>query len=102
MSLVRALLVAEISEMFVFSQNGAWYEPDGFFQGSDEGSMGEGLSRFLTSQVLLSHGISTKVVSNFWVTTFWLNGTEETMSIRRLTTSSPTSLLAALLRSYTI
>jgi hypothetical protein len=60
--------------MFMFSQNGAWHEPNGFFQNSDEGSMGEGLSRFLSSQVLLSHGISTKVVSNFWVTALWLNG----------------------------
>lgn len=50
--LCRYLLVSEVTEMFMLAQNRGWFAPDG----SNEGSAGEGLSRFLASQFLVSIG----------------------------------------------
>ncbi len=44
---LRYLLVAEIVEIFMLAQNTGW------FQDGDEGSKGEGLSRFLSGQFLV-------------------------------------------------
>ena len=71
--LVRSLLVAEVSEMFMFSQNGGWFEPDGFFQGSNEGSKGEGLSRFLTVQLKVANGLGDVPEPGYAVSSKWLN-----------------------------
>jgi hypothetical protein len=73
-TLVRYLLVSEVSEMFMFSQNGGWHEPDGFFQNSDEGSMGEGLSRFLGTQFLIAKGLGSAPPLGYAVSYLWING----------------------------
>lgn len=50
-SVIRYLLVTEMVEQFMRSQNKGWYG-----QGT-EGSQGEGLSRFLGAQFLLANGL---------------------------------------------
>ena len=45
----------------------------GWFAGSDEGSKGEGLSRFLGLQFLLLHHLATSTPDRFGVTADWLN-----------------------------
>lgn len=47
---LRYLLIAEVTEIFMMTQNQGW------FQGSNEGSKGEGLSRFLSGQFLAETG----------------------------------------------
>ena len=47
---LRYLLIAEVTEIFMMTQGRGW------FQGSDEGSKGEGLSRFLSGQFLAMNG----------------------------------------------
>ena len=51
-TLVRYLLVSEVTEMFMLAQSRGWFAPDG----SNEQSCGEGLSRFLAEQFLVSTG----------------------------------------------
>jgi hypothetical protein len=46
--MLRYLMVAEITEIFMMAQGIGW------FQGGDEGSKGEGLSRFLSCQFLVT------------------------------------------------
>jgi hypothetical protein len=53
LTLVRYLLVAEVTEMFMLAQDRGWFAPDG----SNEGSAGEGLSRFLSSRFLVAKGL---------------------------------------------
>jgi len=64
---VRYLLVAEVTEIFMSAQDRGW------FAGSDEGSKGEGLSRFLSLQFLLAHSLADSTPSGFGVTANWLN-----------------------------
>jgi hypothetical protein len=65
--LVRYLLVSEVVEMFMLAQNGGWYGDD------NEGSAGEGLSRFLAAQFLIANGLGVTepgfALANSWMTT---------------------------------
>jgi len=70
---VRYLLVSEVTEMFMESM-GARAEQSSFFQGADEGSMGEGLSRFLGVRFQIANGLGSVPPSGFGVTRLWLNG----------------------------
>jgi hypothetical protein len=70
---VRYLLVAEVTEMLMASQNAGWFEQSSFFQGADEGSMGEGLSRFLGMQFQIAIGLGGVPPSGFGVVPIWLN-----------------------------
>ena len=69
---IRFLLVAEVVEMFMASQGDTWYQSTSAFHGADEGSKGEGLSRFLSVQFLLTRGIAEHFAS-FDVVKTWLN-----------------------------
>ncbi len=51
LDLVRYLLVSELTEMFMLAQNKGW------FGAGNEGSAGEGLSRFLAGQFLIANGL---------------------------------------------
>ncbi|MFE7375672.1 hypothetical protein ACFU6E_13390 [Bacillus cereus] len=69
--LVRYLLVAEVTEMFMMAQKNNI--PDSCWFGIDqEGSAGEGLSRFLGAQFLAIKGLNTDIsifsTSNDWMT----------------------------------
>jgi hypothetical protein len=66
--LVRFIVVAEVVEQFMASQNIGW------FQGGDEGSKGEGLSRFLAVQSNIANGLSPNMFPEFNVVSLWLNG----------------------------
>ena len=70
--LVRFLIVAEVTEMFMASQRKPWFG-DTHFTGADEGSMGESLSRFLASEFLSITGVSKAIFSGFSVVPIWLN-----------------------------
>jgi hypothetical protein len=70
---IRFLLVAEVVEMFMASQGSTWFESTSFFSGADEGSKGEGLSRFLSVQFLLKRSIPEHF-GGFDVTSLWLPG----------------------------
>src|SRR5262249_41523274 len=63
--MIRYLLVSEMTEQFMRSQNAGW------FGSGTEGSAGEGLSRFLASQLLASLGASVPPAgfqnSNQWM-----------------------------------
>jgi hypothetical protein len=65
--LVRYLLVSEVVEMFMLAQNRGWYG------GDNEGSAGEGLSRFLAAQFLIANGLGVTepgfALANSWMTT---------------------------------
>lgn len=65
-TLVRYLLVSEMVEQFMRAQGHGW-----FGQGT-EGSMGEGLSRFLAAQFLAIGGLGT-VPAGFANSDLWLN-----------------------------
>jgi hypothetical protein len=64
---IRYLLVSEVTEIFMSAQDHGWYA------GHDEGSKGEGLSRFLGVQFLLANGLATTAPPGFGVTATWLN-----------------------------
>lgn len=66
--LCRYLLVSEVTEMFMLAQNQGWFAPDG----SNEGSAGEGLSRFLASQFLISIG-QPPAMPGFDLANSWMN-----------------------------
>ncbi|MCS6305335.1 MAG: hypothetical protein H8K07_16965 [Nitrospira sp.] len=66
--LCRYLLVSEVTEMFMLAQNRGWFAPDG----SNEGSAGEGLSRFLASQFLVSIG-QPPAMPGFGLANGWMN-----------------------------
>jgi hypothetical protein len=70
---VRYLLVSEITEMFMASQRKGWYENTSIFSGADEGSKGEGLSRFLGVQFLVANGMPAIPFPGFGVVTLWLD-----------------------------
>ncbi len=70
--LIRYLMVAEVTEMFMASQRKPWFG-DTHVTGADEGSMGESLSRFLASEFLTVTGISKAIFPGFTVVHIWLN-----------------------------
>lgn len=68
LNVVRYLLVAEVVEMFMLSQNKGWFAADG----SNEGSAGEGLSRVLSAEFLHQVGLGANM-PGFDTARFWLN-----------------------------
>lgn len=68
LDVVRYLLVAEVVEMFMLAQNKGWFAADG----SNEGSAGEGLSRFLSTEFLRQSGLGS-AMPYFDTARFWLN-----------------------------
>lgn len=70
--LVRYLLVTEVVELFMASQNAGWFEPFGLFHGADEGSKGEGLSRFLGQQFKRAIGNQDRFYG-YEIVGLWLN-----------------------------
>ena len=65
LTLVRYLLVSEVTEMFMLAQNRGW------FGAGNEGSAGEGLSRFLAAQFLIENGLGVTEpgfqLANYWM-----------------------------------
>ena len=73
---LRYLFVSEVTEMFMQAQGKGWYLNKGWFETSDEGSMGEALSRFLASKFIGTLGTDIPTGAN--VVPIWLNnGTRE-------------------------
>jgi hypothetical protein len=68
LNVVRYLLVAEVVEMFMLSQNKGWFAADG----SNEGSAGEGLSRVLSAEFLHQVGLGANM-PGFDTARFWSN-----------------------------
>ena len=65
---LRYLLVSEVTEIFMMTQNTGW------FQGSDEGSKGEGLSRFLGARLLDINGFADlQLRTDYGTARLWLN-----------------------------
>lgn len=65
---LRYLLISEVTEIFMMTQNAGW------FQGSDEGSKGEGLSRFLGARFLDINGFADlQLRTDFGTARLWLN-----------------------------
>ena len=62
---VRYLLVSEVTEMFMLAQDEGW------FGAGNEGSAGEGLSRFLAGQFLIASGLGVTepgfALANSWM-----------------------------------
>ena len=75
LDLVRYLVVSEITEQFMLKKANGW----GYsFGDGNEGSKGEGLSRFLGFQFMQNKGLDTTVLqkpigATFFVSNFWLN-----------------------------
>lgn len=65
LTLVRYLLVSEVTEMFMLAQNRGW------FGAGNEGSAGEGLSRYLAGQFLIENGLGVTEpgfqLANYWM-----------------------------------
>jgi hypothetical protein len=72
---IRYLLVSEVTEMFMASQDRGWYESTSLFSGADEGSKREGLSRFLGYEFIVANQPRLDGVRypNFEVVANWLN-----------------------------
>ncbi|MGA8726000.1 MAG: hypothetical protein WB565_13255 [Acidimicrobiales bacterium] len=69
---LRYLLIAEVSEIFMMAQNIGW------FQNGNEGSKGEGLSRFLSGQFLVQNGfLGLGIDTDFSVADLWLNSSRQ-------------------------
>lgn len=68
LDVVRYLLVAEVTEMFMLAQNKGWFAADG----SNEGSAGEGLSRVLSAEFLRKADLGFNE-PRFDTARFWLN-----------------------------
>ena len=68
----RYLLVSEVTEMFMASKDNGWFEPTSLLSGDNEGSKGEGLSRFLGHQFQLARAASDRY-RDFEVVPLWLN-----------------------------
>jgi len=68
LTLVRYLLVSEVTEMFMLAQNKGWFAPDG----SNEQSCGEGLSRFLAHEFLIAKGLGVSE-PGFELAPSWMN-----------------------------
>jgi len=71
---LRYLLVLEISEMFMLAQGAGWFEKTDDVHAADEGSKGEGLSRFLGVQFQLANGLGGDIPFEYLVAYLWLNG----------------------------
>jgi hypothetical protein len=71
---LRYLAVTEITEMFMASQDKGWYESPSLLTNADEGSKGEGLSRFLGIQFQIANGLGRRAPNDYGVTHKWLNG----------------------------
>ncbi len=69
---VRYLLVSEVTEMFMASKDNGWHEHRTLLTEGDEGSKGEGLSRFLAHEFCLVQGITARF-AGFEVVPLWLN-----------------------------
>lgn len=69
---VRYLLASEVTEMFMASKDNGWFEPTSLVSGANEGSKGEGLSRFLGAQLKLERGFTARYL-NFEVVPLWLS-----------------------------
>jgi len=67
-TLLRYLMVSEITEMFMNAQGQGWFSPDG----TDEQSCGEGLSRFLAQQFLVIAGLGVSE-PGYAISPSWLN-----------------------------
>lgn len=65
-TVVRYLLVSEVVEMFMLAQNKGW------FGAGNEGSAGEGLSRFLAGQFLIASGLGV-TEPGFALANSWMN-----------------------------
>jgi hypothetical protein len=69
---LRYLLVAEVTEIFMKAQNAGWFE------GPNEGSIGEGLSRFLSGQFLAQNGfLGLGIQANYALADLWLNSVRD-------------------------
>ncbi|MBV9196095.1 MAG: hypothetical protein JO168_18320 [Solirubrobacterales bacterium] len=68
---VRYLLVSEVVEMFMKKQHKDWYGGEWYDYGN-EGSAGEGLSRFLAAQFLLLNGQSLQIAAGYDIAWTWL------------------------------
>jgi hypothetical protein len=69
---LRYLIIAEVTEIFMMTQGTGW------FQGGDEGSKGEGLSRFLSSQFLALNGfLGVGIDADYAVADLWLNSSRQ-------------------------
>ncbi len=65
---LRYLMVSEITEIFMMNQNAGW------FQSGDEGSKGEGLSRFLGARFLDVNGFAElQLRTDYGTARLWLN-----------------------------
>src|SRR5260221_2613172 len=64
LDIVRSLLVAEVTEMFMLQQGFGWSP-----RSDNEGSAGEGLSHFLATQLLLSIGLNLRpsAIADLWL-----------------------------------
>src|SRR5215470_4514589 len=65
-AVVRYLLISELTEMFMLAQNKGW------FGAGNEGSAGEGLSRFLAGQFLIASGLGV-TEPGFSLANSWMN-----------------------------
>lgn len=68
---VRYLLVSEVVEMFMSTQGKGWYGGT-WTSGGNEGSAGEGLSRFLGAQFLLLNGQGLGDLGGYDIAWTWL------------------------------
>ena len=69
---LRYLIIAEVVEIFMMAQNIGW------FQGGNEGSKGEGLSRFLSGQFLAENGfLGVGMDADYAVADLWLNSSRQ-------------------------
>lgn len=68
LDVVRYLLVAEVTEMFMLAQNRGWFASDG----SNEGAAGEGLSRVLSAEFLRKADLGFNL-PGFDTAGLWLN-----------------------------
>jgi len=76
---IRCFLAAEVTEMFMATLMNGWYESNSWlgFGNGDEGSKGEGLSRFLSVQVMVAYGLPAIPADGSTVTSGWLNSPRE-------------------------
>jgi len=82
--LLRYLLVAEVTEIFMLDQNKGW------FQNTDEGSKGEGLSRFLSAQFLIINNLlATGIQKRFGLANSWLNSMRQDFINNDLNDNNP-------------
>jgi hypothetical protein len=83
---VRYLIVSEVTEVFMNAQNKGWFAPDG----SNEQSVGEGLSRFLAQQFLVLTGLGVSepgyAISPHWLNSSLPPGTPGSTQLGALTT----------------